>query len=75
MLRKRMQQGLTVSRLGTILVLGAGCGGVGTYVHGQAPQPSDQHETTQGHGRDGHGAKSMRTSIVRLTAAPKGRGG
>ena len=53
MLRKRMKQGLTVLGLGTILVLGAGCGGVGTYVTGQAPpQPSDQHETTQGHGRD-----------------------
>ena len=53
MLRKRLKQGLTVLGLGTMLVVGAGCGGVGNYVTGQAPpQPSDQHETTQGHGRD-----------------------
>jgi hypothetical protein len=53
MLRKRMKQGLTVLGVGTILVLGTGCGGVGTYVTGQTVrQPSDQHETTQGHGRD-----------------------
>jgi hypothetical protein len=53
MLRKRMKQELTVLGLGTILVLGAGCGGVGNYVTGRAaPQPSDQHETMQGQGRD-----------------------
>jgi len=53
MIRKRMKQGLTVLGLGTILVLGAGCGGVGNYATGQAVrQPSDQYETTQGHDRD-----------------------
>jgi len=53
MLRKRMQQGLTVLGLGTILAFGAGCGGVGNYATGQAVrQPSDQNETTQGYDRD-----------------------
>ena len=48
MLRKRMKQGLTVLGLGTMLVVGAGCGGVGNYVTGQAaPQPSDQHVSVE----------------------------